>query len=232
MKPLFIFLICAILGLLVAFPEIDLLVSGAFHCAQSGFFLRDNVILLFFEKTAFHGSRLMAASFVVFALIGFVWRRTLFSFSGKEWVFLLLCLLIGPGLLANVVFKDNWGRARPRDIAHFDGMAKFTPAAYITDQCDRNCSFVSGDASFGFFLTSFAYVVSRRRRRAVFWSLLGIGSLFAGARVLLGAHFISDILFALVLVHLVSAGLYAAMYGLKALKERWEDWMPLVVKGQ
>src|SRR5438270_1792058 len=36
------------------------------------------------------------------------WRR--------QGVFLLLSIALGPGLLVHVVFKDHWGRPRPRDV--------------------------------------------------------------------------------------------------------------------
>ena len=53
----------------------------------------------------------------------------------------------GPGLVVNGVLKAFWGRARPSQILEFGGAAQFTPPVQIADQCARNCSFVSGEAS-------------------------------------------------------------------------------------
>ena len=54
-----------------------------------------------------------------------------------------LGLIIGPvfgsGIIANFVFKENWGRARPVHIEEFGGDKIFTPAFLKTDQCKRNC---------------------------------------------------------------------------------------------
>lgn len=223
-----LFLITAvILAVLVLFPEIDLAVSSLFHCPELGFFLGQNPILLGFKYTAFEGARILAITFLLAGGITLIRKKPLLKLPSKAWFFLLCCLLVGPGLFANVVLKDNWGRARPRDIEYFGSTQTFTPAGYMTDQCDRNCSFVSGDASFGFFLTSIAFLVGRRRQKTVFWASLGVGSLFAVARILLGAHFISDILFALVLIMLTNSGLHAAFYGRKETVRCWRDWLSI-----
>lgn len=208
-----------ILGSLVFFPQIDQIVSGLFYAPESGFFWKDNAILLGFKYVAFDGSRILAACLLIAGLVTLVRKNKFFGLKSKAWFFLLCCLLIGPGIFANVVFKEHWGRARPRDVEMFGGSKTFSPAAYITDQCDTNCSFVSGDASFGFFLTAFAFIVAPRRQRLIFWSGLGVGSLFAIARVFLGAHFLSDILFALVLILATNASLYAAFYGRQEASE-------------
>ena len=81
----------------------------------------------------------------------------LYQRSGwRRWLFLLLTLIIGPGLITNTLLKDNWGRARPHQITEFGGRAQFTPAFVITNQCVRNCSFTSGDSSFGFWFHTLA----------------------------------------------------------------------------
>ena len=56
--------------------------------------------------------------------------------------------VIGCGLIANFYFKDNWGRARPINIQEFGG-EKLIPS-YNIDQCERNCSWISGEASAAF----------------------------------------------------------------------------------
>ncbi len=216
---------CGIVLLLASFvfwPQLDLAVSGLFADGSEGFFLRGCPVLTGLGKIAFWGARALAAAFGLAALIAFFRKKPLVFLSSKKWFFLLLCLLVGPGLLANVVFKDNWGRARPREVAEFGGSKIFSPALVLSDQCKRNCSFVSGDGAFGFFLPSFAYVVSRRRSRSVFWAGMGVGVIFGGARILLGAHFLSDVLYAAVLSLSASAALCAAFFGKKESRARWQ----------
>ncbi len=142
----------------------------------------------------------------------------------RRWLFLLLALIVGPGLITNTLLKDNWGRARPLQIEQFGGTAQFTPPFVMADQCERNCSFVSGDASFGFWFHSFAYIAPRRRR-ALFWGGLGVGAGYGLLRVGMGAHFFSDVVVGGLLMLASSATLYALLFGRKALTICWREWL-------
>ena len=88
-------------------------------------------------------------------------------------MFLVAATALGPGLIANTVLKDNWGRARPYQTDSFGGTRQFTPAPLPAAQCERNCAFVSGHAALAFSLVSFALLLpagtapaARDRRRA------------------------------------------------------------------
>ena len=59
-------------------------------------------------------------------------------------------LVLGAGLVVNGILKDDFGRARPRDIEAFGGSSQFTPAFVVSHECDRNCSFSSGDGAGAF----------------------------------------------------------------------------------
>lgn len=225
-----VFLCClALLASFVVWPGIDIAVSS-FFASEVGFYWRENWFLNALAKIAFWGARLMALFFAVAGGWCLLRKAKIAGLSAKGWGFLLLCLLIGPGLIANVVLKDNWGRARPRDVVVFGGEKPFTPATYISQACSRNCSFVSGDASFGFFLPSIAYLVPRRRKSIVFWSTMGIGSVFACARIVLGAHFLSDVVYALAIVLVVSAGLHALMFSKRETADCWRTWLGITEK--
>ena len=95
----------------------------------------------------------------------------------------------------NLVFKDNWQRARPYQVEQFGGSQQFTRAAVMTDQCDNNCSFVSGHVACGFFLASL--MLAHRRSRVV-WAVTGVsaGLLIGFARMADVAHWLSDVLWA------------------------------------
>ena len=127
------------------------------------------------------------------------WLFTSFTRYGKQWrlqlAFLALAGTLGPGLVVNLVFKDNWSRARPYQVQQFGGSQQFTRAAVITDQCDANCSFVSGHVACGFFFASLMLV---QRRRRVAWTVTGItlGLVIGFARMADVAHWLSDVLWA------------------------------------
>src|SRR4029077_12139636 len=74
-------------------------------------------------------------------------KKSWLGTSPQQWLFLVLCLSIGPGLVANLIFKDQWRRAQAEHIVEFGATKQFTPAPLPASQCKRGCSFVSGEAS-------------------------------------------------------------------------------------
>lgn len=117
----------------------------------------------------------------------------------RNWRFALAFVAIagtlGPGAVVNLGFKDNWQRARPYQVMPFGGSQQFTRAAVMTDQCDNNCSFVSGHVACGFFLAGLALVHRRRQR---LWTAIGVtsGAVIGFARMADSAHWLSDVLWA------------------------------------
>ncbi|MCC5830429.1 MAG: phosphatase PAP2 family protein [Phycisphaeraceae bacterium] len=115
---------------------------------------------------------------------------------------LFLCLLIGPGLLVNVVLKDYWGRPRPRQVEPLGGMMRHIPPGMI-GYVGMGKSFPSGHASAAFIL-GVPYFLLYRRHRRLAWCVLGLGIgmglLMGGARMAAGGHFPSDALMAGVVV--------------------------------
>ncbi|MCX8520934.1 MAG: phosphatase PAP2 family protein, partial [Rhodoferax sp.] len=101
--------------------------------------------------------------------------------------FVVLAGILGPGLVVNWGFKDQWQRARPYQVEDLGGKLKFTRAALMTDQCQDNCSFVSGHVACGVFLVSIGLVHRRRQRH---WAVLGVlsGLLIGFARMADSAH--------------------------------------------
>ncbi len=175
--------------LLVLFPGVDLLASGLiysdghFILAQNAFatWLKDKISLL-----------MMIAGISLFGCMVLAFWRGNHS-QRKKALYLFLAMALGPGLVTNAVFKDHWGRARPRDIVEFGGTRQFTPALSIAAQCRKNCSFYSGHAAVGFFWVSLAFVTGRR---FLFFGGFFFGWLVGLLRWLQGAHYLSDIVFA------------------------------------
>ena len=136
-------------------------------------------------------------SVVLLALAG--WLLTTLSKHGKSWrlplAFIVAAGTLGPGILVNSGFKDNWQRARPYQVEPFGGTKQFTRATVMTDQCNNNCSFVSGHVACGFFLASLM-LIDKRRKLA--WAIAGLSSglIIGFARMADGAHWLSDVLWA------------------------------------
>jgi lipid A 4'-phosphatase len=154
-------------------------------------------------------------------------RRHLLGLGLPQWLFLAAVLAVGPGLIANTMLKDNWARPRPTQIVEFGGSQPFTPVLERSGQCDRNCSFVSGETA-SIFALGFAVALLARRRRA---TLMGVavlaGSLIGFIRIGEGGHFLSDVVFAGVFMGLVVALLHWIVFGLSRGRlgdeARWHD---------
>jgi lipid A 4'-phosphatase len=199
-------------GLLVAWPQLDLTVSGWFYDPQAGFHLKQQPLVRFVYDLVPWMTRsvVVGLTLFLFAAWTFYRRRDFFVKQRRVSQYLLLVMIVGPGLLVNTVFKDHWGRARPSQVAEFGGSQQFTRAALPTDQCVKNCSFVSGHASVGFYFLALAFVT---RRRAL-WLALGTGlGLGVGlVRIMQGGHFLSDVVFSGIVVYLAARVLYALMF--------------------
>ena len=191
-----------------AFPGIDLAVSSLFHRSDGTFLfarpgvgeaVRDLLRAIFWLACV-----AAVAGFVMIAFFG----RKLLGRGMAVWAYIAMCALVGPGLVANLGFKDHWGRARPVHVTQFGGTKQFTPPLLRTDQCERNCSFVSGEAS-NFFALGFAVALlaEAARRRRLFWAAIAAGSFAGLIRIGAGGHFLSDVVFAGIFMAFVTRGL-------------------------
>lgn len=139
----------------------------------------------------------MGITLVVWAILRLAQRTQ----RGKRWhialAFATLAGTMGPGIVVNWVFKENWHRARPYQVQEFGGEQQFSRAGVITDQCFNNCSFVSGHTACGFFLASFL-LIERNPRRRWRWAAAGVaaGGIIGFARMVDTAHWLSDVLWA------------------------------------
>ncbi len=204
--------------LFYAFPELDIRFSMFFYDPVSRFYLADAPFCRWIYKSV----EIVSIAWVIFAvlLLTALWirKKNWFGLSAKHLIYLLAALAMGPGLIVNFVFKDNWGRARPNDVIQFGGTSAFTPAFAISGECHHNCSFVSGHAAVGFYFIAFGFLC--RRRRSLVVLLAGIyGTVVGLVRILQGGHFLSDIVFAFFIIHALSAVLYWIMFERKSSRE-------------
>lgn len=203
-------LLCFLISslLLVAFSEIDILVSGMFF--DRGFFLAGQG-----WAKLLHDS---VGGFIVVTMVSIVGiytfnrlsKRHVFGIDGKRVLYLFLVLILGAGLIVNAILKDNFGRARPRDVEEFGGSRQFTPAFVIAGECKSNCSFSSGDAAGAFFPLALLLAVTRRRTIAA--AAVGFGVAVSFSRIAIGAHFLSDTVVSFFVMLIVADALYFYMF--------------------
>jgi lipid A 4'-phosphatase len=196
-------------ALFLAIPGIDLAASRLFYNGAQGFFLAEWLPVRVIEGTVPWIVRAMIVLAVIAAAWLVVFRRPLWRLDRKALIFVVAATALGPGLIANTVLKDHWGRARPSQVAEFGGARQFTPAPLPAAQCKRNCAFVSGHAALGFSLVSFALLLPLgwRRKTAIAAALL-FGALVGLARIAAGGHFLSDVVYAGLIVCAASWLLY------------------------
>jgi len=125
----------------------------------------------------------------------------------------VLGLLIGPiigcGVIANLIFKENWGRARPVHITEFGGNKIFTNPFIKSNQCETNCSWISGETS-GAFSFMVGTIILRNHIFFIFNWFLGLLVFFC--RLSMGGHFFSDNLFSLFLMIYLAYGYRYLVY--------------------
>lgn len=202
-------LVAAATALFLLFPGIDLTMSRLFYEPGQGF------VLARWPPAVFVSAAVpwLAWGIALFVLAAAAWlfltERPLWRLDRKALVFIAAAAALGPGLFVNTILKDHWGRARPAQIAAFGGSHHFTPAPLPAAECATNCSFVCGHAALGFVLVAFAFLLpaGSPRRRAV-TAALALGALIGLDRIALGRHFLSDVVFAGLLVYGTTAALY------------------------
>src|SRR5262249_18536369 len=105
----------------LAFPGIDLMVSGIFY-RGNGAFVGQSLAWVKAIRSAFAGLfYLCTATTITGMIVTKLGARTWLHLAFAQWLFLAICLAAGPGLVANAVLKDHWGRARPKQVAEFGG---------------------------------------------------------------------------------------------------------------
>ena len=199
----------AVSAVFVLIPQIDLAVSRAFFTPDVGF-----------ETKGLWYERLIHRSVGVLLVLGnmallVLWRSKRFAnpgvvtLRGKELVFLLVFLALGPGLIVNGLLKESWGRARPAQILQFGGNRDFTPAFVLSDQEGK--SFSSGHAAASFYWIVVALLIAPRPK---WWTYLAAAYclIVSWMRIAAGGHFLSDVLTSIFVMALLALAMYGAAY--------------------
>jgi len=187
----------------LAFPQLDIAVSRLFYDPASGFLDRRFAFVEFVRDAG----RLLEWAFAMAVLLPLPLKVVLpqlrLPIRPRMTLFVLISFALGPGLIVNGILKDHWGRARPRQILDLGGDAAFTPVWWLSDQCQRNCSFVSGEGASAFWLMAVVFLVPKEWKWPVGIVTLAFAAIVSLARIMAGGHFLSDVLIVWPLVLLV-----------------------------
>jgi lipid A 4'-phosphatase len=193
-KALFVYITLAALTLVVfaIWPGLDLTGARYFY-HDGGFFGRDDLGRFcrdFFRVTPF----VVLATYAALWLAKGLGFRLRWAPSGRAVIFLIASMVIGPGLIVNLGFKDHWHRPRPIQTQDFNGPDPFTPWYDDDGACEKNCSFVSGEAATGFWMVAPASVLPPPLRGPVIVAAFAFGFGAGLLRLAFGGHYLSDVL--------------------------------------
>ncbi len=144
-------------------------------------------------------------------------------------LFILLCVVLGPGLFVNAVFKDHWGRPRPRQTVAFGGQFHYVQPLVPSRAGGK--SFPCGDASPGFLFSAGWWLWRRSHPRRAALSLaagLTLGALLGFGRMAAGAHFLSDVIWSALIVFCVAHVLYYYVLRIPAREDSRPVMHPLL----
>lgn len=213
------------LGLMVPlalFPQIDITVSSWFfdpaYGGSGGFPARVAPFHEWIRRSMPAYLFAVPAAIALLWLAGEIRRRPLLRVNRRVAAYVLLSLALGPGLVVNVVLKDNWGRPRPSTIQEFGGANTYVRPMVPSKQCDDNCSFASGHGALGFWPVALALLARGRWRRPALAAALAFGATVGYVRIAQGGHFLSDV----VAAALITMGISHALYkGFICPAKRW-----------
>ena len=184
-------------ALFIAFPQLDLAASSLFYRGDGQWMLNNDSWWL---KIPSRGLPRVGQGLLVFLLLLFLlsfWRHFPKLKARRALIgFLLVGGVLGPVLLVDATLKEHSGRTRPVNTVNFGGSKQFTPAFIPADQCQKNCSFVSGHVATASFIMAFGWLGAPAVRRRWLLASIAFGGLFALVRMVPGGHFLSDTIFA------------------------------------
>jgi membrane-associated PAP2 superfamily phosphatase len=177
---------------------------------------------LFFQHNAFASGPVVTAIYkygllpgqITFVAAALVFLGSYIIRSWKPWrkpvLIMILTMVIGAGLLTNMILKDHWGRPRPKQTTMFGGQQEFRPFYHpnFFAQPEPSRSFPSGHCAMGFYFFTITLIALRTGHRTVagtsFVFALVLGGLLALARIAQGGHFFSDALTAALIMWLTA----------------------------
>lgn len=185
-------------------PQLDIAISRLFFNEPHRVFpIQYSMVARHLRDAFMYVIALIAApAFIALALKLILPRRRM-PIAARAALFLVATLALAPGLMANVILKDNWSRPRPPTVSEFYGPEKFVAWWDPRGTCDKNCSFVAGEGAGGFWTIAPAALAPPAWRAAAYAAALLFGSAAGLLRLSGGAHFFSDVVFSGVFTFLV-----------------------------
>ncbi len=149
-------------------------------------------------------------------------------------LFVFAMIAVGPGLVINSILKPYWGRPRPREVIELKGYQPYQPF-YQINFASGGKSFPCGHCSVGFSY-GVGYFIFRRKKpwlaRGFLVFSIVFGVMMGFGRIAAGGHFLSDVIFAGLIVYWVGYWLSQRVFDLEGSKSQkkgalgslWGSW--------
>lgn len=196
----------ALLGLFATFPQIDIFVSRHFFltsaCPPSAsldqvcgvFPYSSQPIFVLIRKIFFELPNVTALLLLWMLFVCYQQHGATFNpIRARNLKVALAALIIGPGIISNIILKQYSGRPRPYETDIFGGHLHFVPAGSFAGKCLSNCSFISGEAASAGWLFCLILILPQPARSALALPLAAISLLMPALRVSFGGHYLSDV---------------------------------------
>jgi len=197
--------IAVVVGVLFAvYPRLDIEISALFYNRRINLFDVNVQPWVIHSREAARWLITLIVAPACLAVIGkLIMPQRRMPIGGRAALFVIVTLALGPGVLTNLVLKDHWGRARPIDVTELGGTFRFTPWWDPRGDCPDNCSFVAGEPSGAFWTLAPAALAPPQWRLVAYGGALAFGAAIGLLRIAGGAHFLTDVVFAGVLMFLL-----------------------------
>lgn len=209
------------------FPEVDMMISGYFYDEKDGFIYNDHIVtnIIYDSVEVFV---ITSVLLLIMNIIGRFFQKhtkivcdTKKLLPNKQAYFLLIVLIIGPGLIVHQGFKDYYERPRPKHIVEFGG-AELYALPFERREGSGNKSFVSGHAAAAFYLSAFGFLFLGYKRKLFYIIGISYGLIAGIGRIAQGKHFTSDIVFSGIITLLVIHVIFWIMFERKKGSKRPE----------
>jgi membrane-associated PAP2 superfamily phosphatase len=195
------------------YPQLDIAISRLFFDETLRVFPTQYSLLARHLREVFtYTTVLLVAPAFIALLIKIVLPRRRMLIAGRAALFLIATLALAPGVMANLILKENWGRPRPVEVTAFGGPEQFVPWWDPRGTCEKNCSFVAGEGAGGFWTLAPAALAPPAWRPLAYGAALLFGAAAGGLRLSGGAHFFSDVAFSGVFTFLIIWLMHGLIY--------------------
>ena len=177
-------------------PYLDRVLESYFYFKEPPHFRTNAFSDFMFNYAVFPAQIVAVGALIVFILSFFLSRLRKWQNSALA---LVLTMALGAGFIVHTVFKDHWGRPRPRQTVEFGGKQAFRPywQPNLFEQPEPSKSFPCGHCTMGFYFFSVALLCKRLGHKGYYWFLFAIaialGTALGLARMMMGGHFFSDV---------------------------------------